>query len=106
MLPSAPMSPSVADRGTTALLSSVAGGTTENEHLTGGSEGCVAAGPGHRDERARAEPGRGGSGTAGSSVEAVDRRSFSCAVNEIMNEVGARSEEGCGLDWYEITPFL
>lgn len=56
--------------------------------------------------RARGEPGRGGSGTAGSRVKAVDRLCFSCAFNEIINEVGARSEKGCGLDFYETIPFL
>lgn len=103
ILPSARISLSTTDRGTTALLSSVAGGTTENKHLAGAPRDALRC-DWATVIRARGEAGRGGSGTAGSRVEA--RRSFSCAFNELSNEVGASSEEGCGLDFYEIIPFL
>lgn len=103
ILPSARISLSTTDRGTTALLSSVAGGTTENKHLARAPRDVLRC-DWATVIRARGEAGRGGSGTAGSRVEA--RRSFSCAFNELSNEVGASSEEGCGLDFYEIIPFL
>lgn len=57
--------------------------------------------------RALGKPGARRDGcAAGSSVGFVARRSFCCAVNELVQGVRARFTEGCVFDFCKTTPFL
>lgn len=103
------ISPSVTVRGTTSELPPVLGGTTETEHLARGSRETCRGGKGVRPaaRRALGKPGARRDGcAAGSSVGFVARRSFCCAVNELVQGVRARFTEGCVFDFCKTTPFL